>query len=129
MTRLIPLAFLVALAAAAPAAEPFAWQPATPDSQGLSREKLDALKDTLAAHATASVVIVRNDKVVYEWYAPGRTAATKHYTASMAKAAVGGVSVAVALTDGRLGLDDPAAKYVPQWRADPQKSKITIRHL
>ena len=47
----------------------------------------------------------------------------------MAKAIVGGVSLAVGLTDGRIALDDPAAKYVPQWRADPVKSAITIRQL
>jgi CubicO group peptidase (beta-lactamase class C family) len=35
----------------------------------------------------------------------------------------------VALSDGRLSLDDPAAKYIPQWRDDPRKSRITLRHL
>jgi CubicO group peptidase (beta-lactamase class C family) len=47
----------------------------------------------------------------------------------MAKALVGGVSVAVALSDGRIALDDPASKYVAQWADDPVKSKITIRQL
>jgi CubicO group peptidase (beta-lactamase class C family) len=47
----------------------------------------------------------------------------------MAKALVGGVSVAVALTDGRLTLDDPAAKFVSQWRDNPAKARITIRQL
>ena len=47
----------------------------------------------------------------------------------MAKAIVGGVSLAVAMTDGRIALDDPAAKYVPQWQDDPRKSKITVRQL
>src|SRR6185295_12894404 len=35
----------------------------------------------------------------------------------------------VALSDGRFSLDDPVAKFVPQWRADPVKSKITFRQL
>jgi len=47
----------------------------------------------------------------------------------MAKALVGGVAVAVAISDGRLTLDSPAANYVRQWRDDPQKSAITIRQL
>jgi CubicO group peptidase (beta-lactamase class C family) len=72
---------------------------------------------------------VRNDHVVYEWYAPGVTATTKQGTASLAKALVGGMSLAVAIMDGRISIDDPAAKFVPQWTKDPRKSTITIRHL
>src|SRR5207248_11553587 len=42
---------------------------------------------------------------------------------------IGGVAVAVALNDGLLSLDDFAAKFVPQWREDPVRSRITIRQL
>jgi CubicO group peptidase (beta-lactamase class C family) len=35
----------------------------------------------------------------------------------------------LALTDGRLSLDDPVCKYVPQWKEDPQKKIITVRQL
>src|SRR5207248_2559607 len=69
------------------------------------------------------------DKIVYEWYAEGHSATAKHYTASMAKAIVAGVSVGVALTDNRLALDDPAWKFIPQWKKDLRKSKITLRQL
>src|SRR6476646_6544834 len=102
---------------------------ATPESQGMSSAKLNAMKGNLAARKTSGLLIIRNDKIVFEWYAEGNTAATKHYTASMAKAIVAGVSVGVALSDGRLGLDDPASKYIPQWRADARKTKITLRQL
>ncbi len=107
----------------------FEWQTATPESQGLSSRKLDALKDGLAARKTKALLVIRNDRIVCEWYAPGHGANQKHYTASMAKAIVGGLSLGVALSDGRLALDDPAAKYIPQWRDDPRKSKITLRQL
>ena len=30
---------------------------------------------------------------------------------------------------GKISLDDPAAKFVPQWENDPRKSQIKIRHL
>ena len=66
---------------------------------------------------------------VCEWYAPDSAADKKHGTASLAKAIVGGLSLAVALSDGRLTLDDPAAKFIPQWRDDPRKSRITLRQL
>jgi CubicO group peptidase (beta-lactamase class C family) len=47
----------------------------------------------------------------------------------MAKALVGGMSLALAMSDGRISPDDPASKYIRSWAADPLRSKITIRHL
>jgi CubicO group peptidase (beta-lactamase class C family) len=83
----------------------------------------------LADRHTTGLLVVRNDKIVCEWYQEGHSADKPHYTASMAKAVVGGVSLAVAISDGLITLDDPAAKFVPQWRDDPLKTKITVRHL
>jgi CubicO group peptidase (beta-lactamase class C family) len=132
--RHLSLALALALASAFPsaplrAAAPFAWESATPESRGLSSARLDSLRDQLVAHATKALLIVRDDRIVYEWYAPDHSATKLHFTASMAKALVGGMAVAVALSDGRLTLDDPAARYIPQWRDDPQKVKITLRQL
>jgi CubicO group peptidase (beta-lactamase class C family) len=111
------------------AAPPFVWRTATPKSQGMSGPKLDALRDALAARRTTGFLVTRNDRIVYEWYAEGHGPARSHGTASLAKAVVGGLSLAVALTDGRIALDDRAAVYIPGWRDDPRKSRITIRHL
>jgi CubicO group peptidase (beta-lactamase class C family) len=107
----------------------FEWRTATPESQGMAKEGLDALKEVMAARRTKAFLVVRNDRIVYEWYAPDHAASKPHGTASLAKAVVGGLSLGIALTDGRIALDDRAAKFVPQWRDDPRKSKITIRHL
>ena len=95
----------------------------------MSLQKLDAARNVLSEKGTKTFLVIRNDKIVYEWYAPGFDAQQKHYTASMAKALVGGVSLMLALNDGLLGADDPASKYIPEWKGHPQKSKITIRHL
>jgi CubicO group peptidase (beta-lactamase class C family) len=111
------------------AAPPFAWQTATPESQGMSGPKLDALRDALAAKKTTGFLVIRNDRIVYEWYAGGQGPTKPHGTASLAKAVVGGLSLAVALTDGRIALDDRAAVYIPSWKDDPSKSRILIRHL
>src|ERR1043166_3930677 len=105
------------------------WGTAAPESEGLSAVELDSFREILAAHKSSSLLIIRHDKIIYEWYAPGSDAAKPHGTASLAKALVGGVSVAVGLTDGRLALDDRAARFVAEWREDPQKSQITIRQL
>ncbi len=111
------------------AAEPFEWQTATPATHGMSAAKLDALRDELARRKTRAFLVIREDRVVYEWYAAGTAADAKQGTASLAKAVVGGLSLGVSLTDGRVRLDDPAAKYVPEWTSDPKKAKVTLRHL
>ncbi|MBI1927848.1 serine hydrolase [Candidatus Poribacteria bacterium] len=109
--------------------ENFVWQTASPESQGMSTPKLDVVRDTLATRGTKTFLVVRHDRIVYEWYAPDYSPTRRHYTASLAKALVGGVSLMVALNDGRLAIDDPAWKYIPAWKGHAEKSKITIRHL
>ncbi len=113
----------------ASAGEPFAWRADAPEAHDLATVRLAALRDHLAAHGTKAFLLVRDDRIVYEWYSADHSATKTHYSASMAKALVGGIAVAVALSDGRFTLDDPAAKFVPQWRDDPMKSKITFRQL
>jgi len=107
----------------------FEWETASPEIEGFSSQKLDAARDVLSEKGTKTFLVIRNDKIIYEWYAPGFGPDKKHYTASMAKALVGGVSLMLALNDGLLGADDPACKYIPEWKGHPQKSKINIRHL
>jgi CubicO group peptidase (beta-lactamase class C family) len=105
------------------------WPAASPEAEGFSSANLKAWKDTLAAQQTTGLLVVRHDRIVYEWYAPDRGPAKPHGTASMAKALVGGMSLLVALNDGRMGVDDLASKYIPAWKADPLKARITIRQL
>lgn len=107
----------------------FEWQTATPESQGMSSDKLDGMRQELAKRGTKTLLIIRRDRIVYEWYAAGYGRTKPHGTASLAKAIVGGVSLAVAMNDGLIQPDDAASKYVPQWRDDPRKSKILLRHL
>jgi CubicO group peptidase (beta-lactamase class C family) len=122
---------IVAAAGVGAAAEPATgpWRAGTPESQGMSSTRLEALRADLVARSTKAFLVIRNDTVVCEWYAPDNGADKKNGTASLAKAIVGGLSLAVALNDGRLTLDDPAAKFIPQWRDDPRKSRITLRQL
>ena len=91
--------------------------------------RLDALRDSLAARRTKALLIIRRDKVIYEWHAPGSGPTQLQGTASLAKALVGGMSLLVALNDGRLRPDDFASRFIPSWRDDPRRSRITIRHL
>src|SRR5262245_8800081 len=134
MTLYIPKPVVLLLSAllgstAAAQGPKFEWQTTTPASQGMSAEKLDALQESLALKNTKALLVIRNDRIVWEWYATDHGPTKTHYTASMAKALVGGVALGVAITDGQIALDDPAAKFIPEWKNDPLKSKITVRQL
>src|SRR5206468_6311739 len=100
----LPIVLLLATFSTATGASPtdkatsFQWQAATPESQGMSTARLDAVKERLVAHKTAAFLVVRNDKIVYEWYAPEHGPTKPHGSASLAKAIVGGLSLAVAMT-------------------------------
>src|SRR5262249_50711435 len=78
---------------------------------------------------TRALLVVRDGKIIYEWYAPGEYLWKRQGTASLAKAIVGGNSLMLAIQLGRIKIDDRAAQYIPAWRGDPRKSAITIRQL
>jgi len=105
------------------------WETATPESLGLDGKRLAAMTKTLAGRRTQNFLVARRGKIVHEWYAAASGPEQRHYTASLAKAIVGGMSLALAFQDGRLQPDDPAWKHIPAWRDDPLRSKITVRHL
>lgn len=108
----------------------FQWTEGKPEDVGMSPEKLDEMCRVLRERSKLdALMIIRHDRVVYEWYGEGYSRHTPHYTASLAKALVGGISLIMALGDGRLRLDDPACKFVPRWRDDPIRSRITLFHL
>jgi CubicO group peptidase (beta-lactamase class C family) len=108
----------------------FEWEYAPPESQGMSSEKLNELVEDLAARGTKKLLVIRNDKIVCNFFAEGHEDSVRgHYTASLAKAIVSGMSLLAAMDDGLIDPDDPACKYIPAWKADYRKSKITIRHL
>ncbi len=121
--------FICMCAAESGLAAQFEWKTARPESRKFSAEKLDNLRELLTAKNTKALLIVRGDAIVCEWYAEGHGPTKKHYTASLAKALVGGMSLVTALNDGLITVDEPACKYISQWKSDPVKSGITIRHL
>jgi CubicO group peptidase (beta-lactamase class C family) len=112
-----------------PAEFRFKWQSASPDSLGFSRQLLDALKEDLAKRRTRAFLVIRNDRIVYEWYAPGHGPRQKHGAASLSKPTVVGLALALLLGDGKLKLDTRVAELVPAWSDDPRKRKITLRQL
>ena len=102
---------------------------AAASGQSFDAAKLEAARANLARQNTRALYIVKDGKVVLEWYADGVTAATRQGEASLSKALVGGLSLALAMNDKRIQSWEAASKYIPAWRGDAQKSKIQVRHL
>ena len=90
---------------------------------------LTELRDDLAQRGTTGLLVQRGDVTLLEWYAEGWSAERPHYTASLAKAIVGGTALILALQDALMGADDPAVRYVSQWRGVPLKEDVAVRHL
>ncbi|MBW7997186.1 MAG: serine hydrolase, partial [Candidatus Glassbacteria bacterium] len=107
----------------------FEWETTPPELAGLDSVKLAAMIDVHRQHGTKALLVVRNDRIALEWYAEGHGPDKQHYTASLAKALVGGMSLLVALSDGAVQPDDPVWHYIPYWKDDPLRNKITIRQL
>jgi CubicO group peptidase (beta-lactamase class C family) len=112
-----------------PAKSSWDWTVASPESQGMDSAKLESAWATLKDHHSTALLVIRHDRIVFERYDPAFGRTKPHGTASLAKALVGGVSLMVAMSDGRIKPDDPASKYVPQWLDDPDHRGITVRHL
>jgi hypothetical protein len=66
----------------------------------MSGPRLGALREDLATRKTQAFRVIRNDEVVCGRYVPGVAADTERGTALLAKAIVGGLSLAVAVTAG-----------------------------
>lgn len=113
----------------APRVQQWNWSAASPESQGMISSGLEATWTNLKNRTTTAFLVIRNDRIVFERYAAGYSRTRPHYTASMAKALVGGIALMAAMDDGRIRPDDPASKYIPKWINDPRKSRITIRQL
>jgi CubicO group peptidase (beta-lactamase class C family) len=95
----------------------------------MSSTALEAAWSALKARNTTALLVVRRDRIVFERYVAGWNRTKPHYTASLAKALVGGLGLMVAIGDGRIAPDDRASRFVPNWRDDPQRRSITVRHL
>jgi CubicO group peptidase (beta-lactamase class C family) len=87
----------------------------SPENQGLDSQKLDTYVQRLVERSTNCLIVMRNDKVVKEWYSAKYTPDTPHYTASLAKTIVGGLALAVAVSEGYMAYDDLACTFIIDW--------------
>jgi CubicO group peptidase (beta-lactamase class C family) len=125
--------------ACAAAADPFPT--ATPESQGLSSQALAKLLDEVRGFVKnddivgGELLVIKNRRTVLheavglgdvekrEPLKPG----TIYCIRSMTKPLIG-AAVQILITEGRLSLDDTAARYLPSFDNDRSRG-ITVRHL
>jgi CubicO group peptidase (beta-lactamase class C family) len=96
-----------------------------------SREAAAAALAGADAYAEAqksfAFLVMRDGRLVHERYWQGYGPASRFSTASMHKAVMA-LAYGNAVQAGRIKLDDPVGRYLPEWSADP-RGRITLRQL
>lgn len=101
------------------AAEP----PVVPDR----RNEDAALPSLLATTGTFEFIVIRDDRIVYQWRAPGRVAGAPSQYFSVSKTLLATL-VGVAVAEGRIAsIDQPVGTLVPELAA--RFPTLTLRHL
>jgi CubicO group peptidase (beta-lactamase class C family) len=75
-----------------------------------------------------AVLVMHRGAVIHERYMAGGAASTRQLLASGSKSFVGLATIA-AVADGKVALDAPVSRYLPEWERDPRKARITVRQL
>lgn len=87
------------------------------------------LEAWLAARQTMGFVVLQHGRVLYEGYFNGHRRDERATSFSAAKSVLATL-VAAAAEDGRLDLDEPVTRRLPELRTrDPRFERFTLRHL
>lgn len=100
-----------------------------PEEVGISSLKLHKWWDTLVQKNTRSLLILKDQKIVFEEYLENSGPTTKEELTSLTKPVIAGMLLILAMNDGFIHPEDYAYHYIPGWESDPMKSKIKIKHL
>ncbi len=107
----------------------FEWEEASPASQGLREASLEQLWEGLVPFQTRALLVIRNDRILFERYAAPAHENTLFSVASVSKGTVGALGVLAAVDEGLIRIEDPVHRYVPRWIGIPGKQDITIAQL
>jgi CubicO group peptidase (beta-lactamase class C family) len=106
-----------------------AFARATPAQAGLSDGAIADAKAYAQAANSNAFMVWRDGKIVDETYFQGMAADKPIISRSLAKPFMS-VAVGRAIALGKItSLDQPVADFLTQWKSDPQRSKILVRHL
>lgn len=124
------------------AADPMHLRAASPDFAARLAPAHDVLNRAIAGGAFPGAVLAVGYKGqlavhafgrhTYDAKSPAVTADAIYDLASLTKPVVTATAVAMLVEEGRLQLDMPIARYLPEWAAGPQpdwRARVTVQHL
>jgi CubicO group peptidase (beta-lactamase class C family) len=97
-------------------------------AQAPTKERLDAAEGYSVKMGGQTFIVVHDGQVIRESYTNGGSADRVQLLASATKGLVG-MAAAIAADEGIIDLDKPVVEVLTEWKDDPQKSKVTYRHL
>jgi CubicO group peptidase (beta-lactamase class C family) len=106
------------------------WETTTPNSLGWCESNLDSLKTYLSAQNTKAFIILKDGKIVVEWYFGSFTADNSWYWASAGKTLTSFL-IGKAQEDGLLSINHKASQYLGAgWTSctTAQENAITIKN-
>ena len=126
-SRAAPLAAAAVALAACAAAQPGpdGWATADPAALGLDTDALALHQEACRRSGADACLVAYRGQIVQEWTGPGYVdpmptrSSVKSWTGLVTGALVG---------DGTLALDDPVARWLPEWTAGAEAG-VTVRHL
>jgi CubicO group peptidase (beta-lactamase class C family) len=101
------------------------WQSITPASLGWCQTPLDTLQAYVQRTHAKSFIVLKDGKIVVEWYFDGFTQDSVHYWASAGKTMTG-LLVGVAQTEGILSINDTTSRFLGTgWSSlTPQQERL-----
>ena len=101
------------------------WDTVDPAVAGLDTLALRLHRERCERSAADACLVAHRGKIVQEWYGPAYQ--EPMHTMSSVKSWTG-LLAGILIQEGRLGLDDPVARWIPEWRAGAEAG-VTVRHL
>jgi len=99
-----------------------------PHARSIEPAALDAALAVARETGSLSLLVWHAGAMQLEWYGEGRNAGDIMESASMHKSVLA-LLIGIAIDDGAIAsVEEPAATYIEEWRAD-ERSAITIRNL
>jgi CubicO group peptidase (beta-lactamase class C family) len=99
-----------------------------PTTSAPTAAQMNAAEQYSISKGGQTFLVVYDGKVIRESYANGGSAERVQLLGSGTKGFVGMLGV-IAAEEGLINLDNPVVEVLTEWQNDPQKSRITYRHL
>ena len=103
------------------------WQVVAPSEVGLDAAALDELAAEAEASGSSCLLVVRDGRIAGEWYFGGADPRSPREVFSVTKS-ITSVLVGIAQAEGALAIDDPASRWIEEWRGTPSEP-VTIEDI